>query len=48
VLAHSSGGGTFNYDFQVTWEEPKGRTPGTAPVAGDPRTTHRETGEHCH
>ncbi|GAA1510690.1 DUF899 domain-containing protein [Kribbella lupini] len=33
---------------QEPWEEPKGRTPGTAPVAGDPRITHRETDEPCH
>ncbi|TDO44516.1 putative dithiol-disulfide oxidoreductase (DUF899 family) [Kribbella sp. VKM Ac-2527] len=36
---------------QEPWEEPKGRTPGTAPVAGDPRITHRDTTDadhHCH
>jgi predicted dithiol-disulfide oxidoreductase (DUF899 family) len=33
---------------QEPWEEPKGRTPGQAPVAGDPRITHRETEDHCH
>ena len=30
---------------QEPWEEPKDRTPGNAPVAGDPRITHRDT---CH
>ncbi|ADB31669.1 protein of unknown function DUF899 thioredoxin family protein [Kribbella flavida DSM 17836] len=38
---------------QEPWEEPQGRTPGTAPMAGDPRITHRETApdteaHHCH
>jgi predicted dithiol-disulfide oxidoreductase (DUF899 family) len=32
---------------QEPWEEPKGRTPGQAPMAGDPRIVHRETHD-CH